>query len=54
MLLFLLLLLLAIVAFGVGFTVKWLFIVAIVLLILALINGGSLYRGGKLNFRRRR
>ena len=43
MLLLILLALLAIVAFGVGFTIHWLFIVAIVLALLWLI---SLFAGG--------
>lgn len=43
MLLLLLLAILAIIAFGVGFTIHWLFIVAVVLAILWLI---SLFAGG--------
>jgi hypothetical protein len=44
MLLLILLALLAIIAFGVGFTVHWLFIVAIVLALVWLI---SLFAGGR-------
>ena len=49
MLLLILLALLAIVAFGVGFTIHWLFIVAIVLALIWLISffAGGLGRGSR-------
>ena len=49
MLLLVLLALLAIIAFGVGFTVHWLFIVAIVLAliwVIAMVTGGFGHRSG--------
>ncbi len=51
MLLLVLLALLAIIAFGIGFTVHWLFVVAVVLAliwVIALITGGFGHRGSRL------